>query len=126
MRPLGIDMATQLIPVVPAAHYLCGGVLVDLDARTDIKGLFAVGESACTGLHGANRLASNSLLECVVFAHRASQFILHHQDEFPLSDLRPPDWNATGKQNADEMIMISHMWDEIPSLNVELRGHRAH
>jgi L-aspartate oxidase len=113
---LGIDMATQPIPVVPAAHYLCGGVLVDLNAQTDIRALFTIGESACSGLHGANRLASNSLLECVVFAHRAAQFIFDHDEELKMSELRAPAWTRTGQQNADEMVVISHMWDEIRRL----------
>jgi L-aspartate oxidase len=85
-RARGIDITRDLIPVVPAAHYTCGGVVTDLHGRTDILGLYVVGESACTGLHGANRMASNSLLECIVFAHSAAADILHHikqMDEVP-------------------------------------------
>ncbi len=116
----GIDMTKQPIPVVPAAHFLCGGVITDLNGCTDIAGLLAAGETACTGLHGANRLASNSLLECLVFSHNAAQFTLQHLTEFA-----PPQFTTstfalngktTGQSNEDEMIVISHVWDEIRRL----------
>lgn len=112
----GIDMRKDLIPVVPAAHYLCGGIVVDASGKTDIRGLYAIGESACTGLHGANRLASNSLLECVAYGHEsAQQAIREKQSEekmnFPSID--PPAWISPRKRDSDEMIVISHLWNEI-------------
>jgi len=109
---LGIDMSKQPIPVVPAAHYTCGGVLTDLSARTDVAGLYAVGETACTGLHGANRLASNSLVECMVFARAATQAIAG--DHTTPADLpMPPDWDDSRVTDADEAVVISHNWDEL-------------
>ena len=107
---LGIDIAHEPIPVVPAAHYSCGGVVTDLRARTDIPGLYAVGETACTGLHGANRLASNSLLECLVFGEAASRDILasHRPAPPPL-----PAWDESRVSDADEEIVISHNWEEL-------------
>ena len=107
---LGIDITREPIPVVPAAHYTCGGVMTDLRARTDLKGLYAVGETAGTGLHGANRLASNSLLECVVFGEAAARDILAHADR-PLPVL--PSWDESRVTDADEQIVISHNWDEL-------------
>lgn len=107
---LGIDITRQPIPVVPAAHYSCGGVVTDLTARTDVANLYVVGESACTGLHGANRLASNSLLECVVFAEAAAQEILKQPGQ---SLPTPPDWDESRVTDADEEIVISHNWDEL-------------
>ncbi len=107
---LGIDMAKQPIPVVPAAHFTCGGVITDLNARTEIPGLYATGETACTGLHGANRLASNSLLECVVFSEAAVKDILAQpKREVPAL----PHWDASRVTDADEEIVISHNWDEL-------------
>ena len=107
---LGIDIAREPIPVVPAAHYTCGGVLIDRAARTDIEGLYAVGETSHTGLHGANRLASNSLLECVVYAQAAAQDILQRSPP-PLPEL--PQWDESRVTDADEEIVISHNWDEL-------------
>lgn len=107
---LGIDITRQPIPVVPAAHYTCGGVVTDLSARTDLPGLYAVGETAYTGLHGANRLASNSLLECLVFSAAAADDILN-QDIMPAVAL--PDWDESRVSDADEAIVISHNWDEL-------------
>ena len=107
---LGIDITRQPIPVVPAAHYSCGGVLTDLQARTAVDGLYAVGEVACTGLHGANRLASNSLLECLVFGRAAAQDILTRP---PLAAPALPAWDESRVTDADEEIVISHNWDEL-------------
>lgn len=113
---LGIDMAVQPIPVVPAAHYLCGGVLTDLNGATDIAGLYALGETGCTGLHGANRLASNSLLECLVISHNASEDFLKRDRMLPELKHEIPQWPQSQMENADEMIVIHHMWDEIRRL----------
>ncbi|MDJ0888462.1 MAG: L-aspartate oxidase [Desulfobacterales bacterium] len=110
----GVDMTREPIPVVPAAHYICGGVVTDTHGRTDIRHLYAVGETACTGLHGANRLASNSLLEALVYAHRAGEkAVAEYQaggiPEFP----EPPVWDEVGTTDSDENIMVSQNWDEI-------------
>jgi L-aspartate oxidase len=107
---LGIDITQQPIPVVPAAHYTCGGLLTDHMGRTDVTGLYAVGESACTGLHGANRLASNSLLECLVIGKAASEHILT-QGAVQIPDA--PDWDDSRVTDADESVVISHNWDEL-------------
>ncbi len=111
---LGIDMTAEPIPVVPAAHYMCGGVVTDMDGRTDIRHLFAVGETACTGLHGANRLASNSLLEALAYADRAARRAIAQIREAGES-LRPqvPAWDEVGTTDSDEAIMVTHNWDEI-------------
>jgi L-aspartate oxidase len=106
----GIDITTQPIPVVPAAHYSCGGIMTDLRGRTDVEGLYAAGEVAFTGLHGANRLASNSLLECLVFARSAAQDILSR----PRDVIPPlPQWDSSRVTDPDEEIVISHNWDEL-------------
>ncbi len=114
---VGIDMASQPIPVVPAAHYMCGGVLTDDLGRSNIEGLFAVGEAACTGLHGANRLASNSLLEGAVFADRAA---ITARDQLTQLDGPPdldlPDWDAGDARSHDEAVVMNHSWDEIRRL----------
>ncbi|AEB83422.1 L-aspartate oxidase [Alicycliphilus denitrificans] len=107
---LGIDITREPIPVVPTAHFTCGGVLTDLAARTDLPGLFAVGEVAYTGLHGANRLASNSLLECMVFA-RAAAHAVAAATPAPVPDL--PHWDDSRVRDADESVVISHNWDEL-------------
>jgi L-aspartate oxidase len=109
---LGIDMTKEPIPVVPAAHYICGGVLTDRRARTDIDGLYALGEVACTGLHGANRMASNSLLECFVFAKQACEDILR---ELPSIPEPPPlrEWDESQVSDSDEEVVVAHNWDEI-------------
>ena len=113
----GIDISREPIPVVPAAHYLCGGVLTDTNGKTEIDGLFALGETGCTGLHGANRLASNSLLECLVFSHNAAESLMeNHSAPADFSKMEIPSWQDNDKQNADEMIVVSHMWDEIRHL----------
>lgn len=107
---LGIDISKQAIPVVPAAHYSCGGVMVDAQGRTDIENLYAIGETACTGLHGANRLASNSLLECLVFGRAAAHDILNAPIQ-PISQL--PQWDESRVTDADEEVLITHTWDEL-------------
>ncbi len=107
---LGIDIARQPIPVVPAAHYTCGGVVTDLHGRTDLPGLYAVGETTYTGLHGANRLASNSLLECVVLGRTCALDIAARGSQ-PVPEL--PAWDESQVENADEQVVISHNWDEL-------------
>jgi L-aspartate oxidase len=107
---LGIDITKQPIPVVPAAHYTCGGVVTDLHGRSDLPGLYAVGETSYTGLHGANRLASNSLLECVVLGRTCAVDILEH----PQAIAAPlPAWDESQVENADEQVVIAHNWDEL-------------
>lgn len=111
-REFGLDPASEPLPVVPAAHYMCGGVVSDLYGRTDLKGLFACGEAACTGVHGANRLASNSLLEALVFSRRASEYAIK---EFPgwseVPDL--PAWETRGARRPRETVTIDHTWDTV-------------
>lgn len=115
----GIDMSKQPIPVVPAAHYLCGGVLTDINGKTDLQGLFAIGETACTGFHGANRLASNSLLECLTMAHNSAEYVQKNWEEITLSTTVKNEaqaWNKPENTDSDEMIVITHMWEEIRRL----------
>jgi L-aspartate oxidase len=107
---LGIDIAKRPIPVVPAAHYTCGGVVVDQTGRTDLAGLYAIGEATYTGLHGANRLASNSLLECMVYA-RAAALAIQGEKPQPLPPL--PAWDDSRVTDADECVVISHNWEEL-------------
>jgi L-aspartate oxidase len=129
-----IDITKQPIPVVPAAHYMCGGVVTDLNGQTNIKNLYACGEVACTGVHGANRLASNSLLEAVVFAHQIYLNILNSSE--PLPQRRVPEippWNDEGTFNPEEWILIAHdkeelqriMWDYVGIVRSDLRLKRA-
>ncbi len=108
----GIDMTRQPIPVVPAAHYTCGGVRTDLRGETDLRNLFAAGEAACTGLHGANRLASNSLLECAVFADAAARESLKRVGEAPAPESVPA-WQAHWVRDSDEAVMITQNWEEV-------------
>ncbi len=107
---LNIDISREQIPVVPAAHYSCGGVMTDLHGETDIKNLYAVGETAYTGLHGANRLASNSLLECLVFSEQAAHHILANKDHHQTA---LPQWDESRVTDADEEVLITHTWNEL-------------
>jgi len=128
------DMTKEPIPVVPAAHYVCGGVNTDLRGKTNIDGLFAIGEVACTGVHGGNRLASNSLLEAVVYAHRA--FLTLRDDDRqtlspPVEDI--PEWEDTDTENPEEWVLVSHdkreiqelMWDYVGIIRSDIRLERA-
>ncbi len=108
----GIDITKEAIPVVPAAHYTCGGVLVDNNGQTDLQHLYAIGETSFTGLHGANRMASNSLLECIVYAQSAAQQILAQLDSIQAPELSPQ-WDASRVRDSDEDVVISHNWDEL-------------
>ncbi|MXR68034.1 L-aspartate oxidase [Shewanella sp. JBTF-M18] len=109
---LGIDITKDAIPVVPAAHYTCGGVMTDLHGQTDLNGLYAIGEVAYTGLHGANRLASNSLLECLVFARAAAEDIESQLVKIPMPGTLP-DWDESKVSNSDEEVVIAHNWHEL-------------
>lgn len=110
---LGYDITREPIPVVPAAHYTCGGVCTDLHGKTDIEGLYAIGETAHTGLHGANRLASNSLLECLVFGQAAAKNIHQSLTNQSFRDVTLPPWDESRVNDADEEIVVNHNWDEI-------------
>mgnify|MGYP000945098089 FL=1 len=108
----GIDITREKIPVVPAAHYSCGGVMVDIHGRTDVENVYAIGETSFTGLHGANRMASNSLLECFVFAFAAAEDILTQFDSVPfVEDI--PAWDESQVTDSDEDVVITHNWDEV-------------
>lgn len=109
---LGLDITRQPIPVVPAQHYTCGGVLIDLAGRTDLEGLYAIGEVSESGLHGANRLASNSLLECFVFGDAAAHDILDGWDDMPLPPAIRP-WDESRVSDSDEEVVVQHNWREI-------------
>jgi L-aspartate oxidase len=109
---LGIDITRDPIPVVPAAHYSCGGVLTDLSGRADLANLYAIGETACTGLHGANRMASNSLLECLVFGHSAAVDITANLATVPMIGAVPP-WDESRVTDPDEEVLVAHNWDEL-------------
>src|ERR1700761_2779550 len=127
----GIDMAVQPIPVVPSAHYQCGGVVTDPEGRTELPGLWAVGEVGCTGLHGANRLASNSLLEALVIAHRAAGAVVKEKAPTPQKDIPP--WESGSAMDPDELVVIYHnwreirqmMWDYVGIVRTTKRLHRA-
>jgi L-aspartate oxidase len=130
---LKIDMTKEMIPVVPAAHYMCGGVLTDLEGRSTIEGLYVTGEAACTGVHGANRLASNSLLEAVVFSKQAYTGAARAMKEFPAKMPVIPEWNDEGTFDQDEWVLISHdqreirrlMWDYVGIVRSDERLERA-
>ncbi len=131
----GIDISKEPIPVVPAAHYLCGGIITDRFARSSIKNLFVSGESACTGVHGANRLASNSLLEGIVYSHSAAEYLRTHPEILKSKDALPefPLWNKEGTFDLEEWILIQHnkedvkrlMWDYVGIVRTNLRLQRA-
>jgi L-aspartate oxidase len=110
---LGMDITRDPIPVVPAAHYTCGGVMTDLDGKTDVDNLYAIGECTFTGLHGANRLASNSLLECLVFSQAASRSITKSLEETSASPRDLPLWDESQVTDPDEQVVVSHNWDEL-------------
>ena len=117
----GIDITKEPIPVVPAAHYIMGGVKADIHGRTDVKGLFAIGETACTGFHGANRLASNSLLEATVTAHNAAISAIEEiKEEIPVAVIPP--WDPGDATDPDELVVISHLWEEIRRIMINYVG----
>ncbi len=111
-RKFGIDISAEPIPVVPAAHYTCGGVIVDTLGRSDVPGLYVIGESSSTGLHGANRMASNSLLECIVYAQSAAGHIAGSIAAIPAPQTAPA-WDESQVTDSDEDVVISHNWDEL-------------
>ena len=129
---LGIDITRQYIPVAPSAHYMCGGILVDLDACSSIRRLYAVGECACTGLHGGNRLASNSLIEAVVYADKAAQHSLENIDQYTFNE-NVPEWNDEGTLTNEEKVLIAQDLKEVNQImstyvgivRSDLRLHRA-
>jgi len=132
----GIDMSKEPVPVVPAAHYLCGGVVSDCDGKTSIENLYVSGESSCTGVHGANRLASNSLLEGIVFSHRAFLRAEEHLRQFDKKRVVPafPNWNKAGTFDLEEWVLVQHdiedvkrlMWDYVGIVRSDKRLQKAH
>ena len=112
---LGLDISKDMIPVVPAAHYMCGGVKVDMDGQTWIKRLYAVGEVSSTGLHGANRLASNSLIEAIVYSDRAVRHAASHLAEYQIAD-NIPDWDDSGTTHPEEMVLITQNLKEVKQI----------
>ena len=120
-RSLGIDISRDMIPVVPAAHYICGGIKVDMDGQTWIRRLYAVGEVSSTGLHGANRLASNSLIEAIVYADRAAKHALANADGYGFAD-RIPDWDDSGTTHPEEMVLITQNLKEVKQIMTNYVG----
>ncbi len=114
-KKFGYDMSKEPVPVVPAAHYTCGGLIVDDAGQTDLDGLYAIGETTFTGLHGANRMASNSLLECVVYGQTSSQDIAKRFETISDEELSIPDWDESRVTDSDERVVINHNWDEVRS-----------
>ena len=112
---IGIDITKQYIPVAPCAHYLCGGIKVDLNACSSINRLYAIGECSCTGLHGGNRLASNSLIEAVVYAEAAARHSLEHLDEYDFNT-RVPEWNDEGTLSNEEKVLIAQDAKEVEQI----------
>jgi L-aspartate oxidase len=112
----GHDMTKSPLPVVPAAHYQCGGVVANVDGETELAGLLAAGEVGCTGLHGANRLASNSLLEALVIAHRASRVALRQLGDLTIPEKKLPTWETGKAADPDELVVVTHNWSEIRRL----------
>ncbi|SFC21775.1 L-aspartate oxidase [Pseudoalteromonas denitrificans] len=110
---IGLDITKEALPVVPAAHYTCGGVVTDFNGKTDLDNLYAIGEVAYTGLHGANRMASNSLLECIVFAHAAAKDILEKLDQIPHQQEHISEWDESRVSDSDEEVVITHNWHEL-------------
>ncbi len=129
----GIDISKDYMPVVPAAHYMCGGVQTDMNAQTSIGGLYACGEVACTGLHGANRLASNSLLEAVVLANNASKAVDEYIKSRPDEEVVVPEWKDGDMRDPDERVLLHHnlgelrriMWDYVGIVRTTRRLERA-
>jgi L-aspartate oxidase len=117
----GIDIAKDMIPVVPAAHYICGGVKVDMDGQTGINRLYAVGEVSSTGLHGANRLASNSLIEAIVYAARAGKHAISHSKNYELAH-KIPDWDESGTSHPEEMVLITQNLKEVKQIMTNYVG----
>jgi L-aspartate oxidase len=112
LQTLGFDLTKEPIPIVPAAHYTCGGVVVDRQGLTDITGLYAIGEVSYTGLHGANRLASNSLLECLVYGWSAAEHINQHLQDVSMPESLPQ-WDESRVDDSDERVVIQHNWHEL-------------
>jgi L-aspartate oxidase len=112
---LGINITKDYIPVIPAAHYQCGGIRVDTRGRTGINRLYAAGETTCTGLHGANRLASNSLLEAVVYANNAANDAILHFEKYSIPD-NIPEWNTEGTAHPEEMVLITQNYKELQQI----------
>ena len=111
-KSIGIDITTDYIPVRPAAHYMCGGIKVDLNGQSSIDRLYAIGECSCTGLHGGNRLASNSLIEAVVYADAAARHSIAHVDEYDFND-KIPEWNDEGTMTNEEKVLITQSVKEV-------------